>query len=166
MLMEAFKGAGSLDIMQALQWESLVTPPQLNLGFSNTTVTTNFTITNRSTRSKTYTFTHKPAGAMSYPSLAAWQHFQQYPWYANATFETESIVIKGGESANVKAFVTPPPPGPWRADLWPVYTGFLIAHNNYETYTIPYVGMYLPTMPRKSMPMLISPGSPFVNPYA
>lgn len=137
------QGAGSLDVMQALNWESLVTPSQLSLGFANTTVTTNFTILNRSTRSKTYTFSHKPAGAMAYPDLASWQHSMHYPWYATVAFESESVLIKGGQSATVKAFVTPPPQdGSWKANQWPIYSGFLVAYNNYETYTVPYVGMY------------------------
>lgn len=60
------KGASSLDVMQALHWESLVTPSQPNLGFSNTTVETIFIIFNRPDRSRPYKFSHKGAGAMEY----------------------------------------------------------------------------------------------------
>lgn len=133
----AHQGAGTVNVHNALTWQSLVTPPQLNLGTTAKTVTTNFTITNRSNRAKTYTFSHKPAGVIQSAINNALLG-QQYPWYASAKFQYDSILIKGGESAVVEAYITPPQNV--KAQLLPVYTGFIVVHNNYETYTIPYAG--------------------------
>lgn len=51
------------------------------------------------------------------------------------------MILAAGGSSLVEIKVTPPPAGPWTAKLWPIYMGFLVAHNNYETYTVPYAGM-------------------------
>jgi len=138
----AQQGTGMINAVSALKWESQVTPTQLNLGFSSATVTRNLTITNRSTRSKTYTFSHRPAGGMQYAEFATWQFGMMYPWYASTTFSTASVLIKGGESSTIQVSVAPPTFTP-NIDLFPFYTGYVVVNNNYETYTIPYVGMYL-----------------------
>ncbi|RDW58328.1 hypothetical protein BP5796_12258 [Coleophoma crateriformis] len=131
------QGAGAVNVHNAITWESLVTPPQLNLGTSGFTVTANFTIKNRSKKPKTYTFSHKPAAAMQ-ASFDTATNTQQYPYYASATFGSESVLIQGGESAVVNAYITPP------SDIEiyynPIYTGYIVVSNNDETYSLPYAG--------------------------
>jgi hypothetical protein len=146
------QGSGLLNVHNALTWESHVIPAQLNAGLSldwetwNNSVTLNFTITNRSPRSKTYTFSHEPAGLMQ----NLWWHEEtynnMYPFYGNVKFHSESVVIPGGKSSIVYVDVIAPVPdrATWGDDAInlqrPVYSGFITVHNNYEMYAIPYAG--------------------------
>jgi subtilisin family serine protease len=56
------QGTGLVNPQTALDNESLVTPQQLNAGGSEQPVKKTVTIKNRSTRSKTYVLSHRPAG--------------------------------------------------------------------------------------------------------
>ncbi len=133
------QGAGLVNVHNAVTWESLITPPSFNLGTSDQVVTANFTIWNRSSRSKTYTLTHKAAGAMQEDiNTADGLVNQVYPYYATAAFDAPSVVVKGGDSVTVNVHITPPKDV--NSDYRPVYSGFIVASNNYETYTIPYTG--------------------------
>jgi hypothetical protein len=63
---------------------------------------------------------------------------QVYPWYANASFEHDSVLIQGGEKMNVTIYITPSQNV--SPDYRPVYSGYIIVNNNYETYAVPYIG--------------------------
>lgn len=54
------QGTGLVNPKAALDYESLVTPQQLNLGGTASPVKKTITIKNRSTRSKSYVISHKP----------------------------------------------------------------------------------------------------------
>jgi hypothetical protein len=133
------QGSGMVNIYNALTWQSVVIPTQVTLDTTGhgKPVKGNVTIYNRSTRSKTYTFSHEAAG------LAQWEFYegpsnQLYPLYATLEFDEASISIQGGESAVLTFTVNPP----YVEDpvYLPIYGGYVIIKNNYETYTIPYIG--------------------------
>lgn len=134
------QGSGMVNLYNALTWQSTVIPPQVTLDTAghNTPVKGNVTIYNRSSRSKTYTFSHKAAG------LAEWGLWnglknQLFPIYATSVeFDEQSLLIRGGESAVLTFTVNPP----YVEDpvFLPLYGGYITIHNNYETYTIPYHG--------------------------
>jgi Subtilase family/Fn3-like domain len=135
----AHQGAGLVNVHNAINLESLVTPPQLTLGTSAQPVTAKFTIWNRSTRSKTYTFSHKAAGLMEEVlSLTNPVVNEMFPLYATASFPTPSVSVPAGQKLEVSVVITPPQNV--SPEFRPIYTGFIIVHNNYETYSLPYVG--------------------------
>ena len=80
---------------------------------------------------------------MQYAETATWQYGMQYPWYASAAFGVPSVKIEGGQSVVVNIAVTPPA-DVLNPDLYPFYTGFVVVKNNFETYTVPYVGTTTP----------------------
>lgn len=146
------QGAGLLNVYNALTWESYVTPRQLNAGFAsdyvtwNNSVTMNLTITNLSTRSKRYTFSHTPAGLMQDLWWEQDTVNNMYPYYATVNFHADSVVVPGGSSGFVGVDIVAPVPDnvTWGDDaidlLNPVYSGWVVVKNNYETYAVPYVG--------------------------
>ncbi|KAH8807362.1 peptidase S8/S53 domain-containing protein [Xylogone sp. PMI_703] len=170
------QGAGLVNVHKAITWESLVTPSQLNLGTTDQTVTANITIWNRSNRSKTYTFSHKPAGGMQGDLTGSdGLTYQVYPWYGNASFEFDSVLIHAGEKVNVSVYITPPQGV--SSVYRPVYSGYIVVNNNFETYSIPYFGQpwdsetaeviallapveYFPTL------QIINELAPSIRPYA
>jgi subtilisin family serine protease len=146
------QGAGFLNTHKALTSESYVTPRQLNAGFGtdwitwNNSVTVNLTITNLSARSKRYKFSHTPAGLMQ---NLWWQQDtvnNMYPYNATVKFHADSVIVHGGSSGVFGLDILAPVPDniTWGDDainlLNPVYSGFVVVKNNYETYTVPYVG--------------------------
>lgn len=146
------QGAGLLNVHNALTWESYITPTQLNAGLQkdyvnwDNVVTLNFTITNRSTRSKTYTFSHTPAGLMENKWWDEETYNRMYPYYASVKFHDESVLVKGGEQGVVTVDIVAPVPdqATWGDDainlLDPLFSGFIVVSNNFETFTIPYAG--------------------------
>ncbi|CAG8950797.1 hypothetical protein HYFRA_00003013 [Hymenoscyphus fraxineus] len=146
------QGAGLLDVHNALTWESYITPTQLNVGLQkdyvnwNNVVTLNLTITNLSTRSKTYTFSHTPAGLMENKWWDLETYNRMYAYYASVKFHEESVLVKGGEKGVVSVDIIAPVPdqATWGDDainlLDPVFSGFIVVNNNFETFNIPYAG--------------------------
>jgi subtilisin family serine protease len=145
------QGAGLLNVHNALSWESYVTPRQLNAGFSsdwvtwNNSITMNLTITNLSPRSKTYRFSHTPAGMMQDLWWEQDTVNNMYPYYATVNFHVDSVVVPAGSSGIVSLdILAPVPNATWGDDaidlLNPVYSGFIVVKNNFEMYTVPYVG--------------------------
>lgn len=146
------QGAGLLNVQNALAFESLITPTQLSAGLShdyttwNNTARLNFTISNLSSRSKTYKFSHTPAALMQNLWWKDETYNNMYPFYGSAKFPASEVTIAGGKQAIVFVDIVAPVPDPitWGDDainlLLPMYTGFVTVTNNADVFTIPYVG--------------------------
>jgi len=146
------QGAGLLNVQNALAYESLITPTQLSAGLAkdyttwNNTARLNFTITNLSSRSKTYKFSHTPAALMQNLWWQEETYNNMYPFYGSAKFPASEVTIPGGQNKLVFVDIVAPVPDPvtWGDDainlLLPMYTGFVTVTNNNDIFTIPYVG--------------------------
>ncbi len=146
------QGGGLLNIQNALAFESLITPTQLSAGLShdyttwNNTARLNFTISNISSRSKTYKFSHSTAALMQNLWWQEETYNNMYPFYGSAKFPASEVTIAGGKQATIFVDIVAPVPDPitWGDDainlLLPMYTGFVTVANNADVFTIPYVG--------------------------
>ncbi|KAL2062880.1 hypothetical protein VTL71DRAFT_5952 [Oculimacula yallundae] len=146
------QGAGLLNVQNALAYESLISPTQLSAGLSRdwttwkNTAHLNFTITNLSSRSKTYKLSHTPAAFMQNLRWKEEIVNNMYPFYASAKFPSEEVVVNGGESKVVFVDILAPVPDPATWDdgvinfLLPMYTGFVVVKNNNDIFNVPYVG--------------------------
>ncbi|KAH7323819.1 peptidase S8/S53 domain-containing protein [Rhexocercosporidium sp. MPI-PUGE-AT-0058] len=146
------QGAGLLNVQNALAYESVITPTQLSAGLSkdyttwNNIARLNFTISNLSSRIKTYKFSHTPAAMMQNLWWKEETYNNMYPFYGSARFPTSEVTIGGGGSKMVFVDIVAPVPDPatWGDDavdlLLPMYTGFITVTNNNDVFTVPYVG--------------------------
>jgi minor extracellular serine protease Vpr len=125
------QGAGLVDIDDAIQATTAVTPSELSLGEGTSSSPKNATLTiaNKSGASVTYTLSHTAAltsggtftvGAFNQPATVA--------------FSQSSVVVPAGGSAEVGVTITPP-----NTSLR-VYGGHLVVTGGNATYRVPYAG--------------------------
>lgn len=62
------------------------------------------------------------------------------PLYATASFPTPSVTVLAGQKVEVSVLITHHPPQDVFPEYKPIYTGYIIVTNNYETYNILYIG--------------------------
>lgn len=147
------QGAGLLSVTDALSSESVIIPSQLSAGDShdyitwNNSILLNFTISNLSSRSKIYKFSHEGAGLMQNLFWQDETYNNMYPYYGSAKFPSGEVTIAGGKSTTVFVTIVAPVPdrATWGEDdyinlITPMYSGFVEVTNNNDLFTIPYVG--------------------------
>ena len=122
-----------LDIDDAIQATTYVSPGKLSLGEGNGTTRT-LTIRNNGSSAKTYSLSHVAAAATG-PNT-----FSTTPYLApasTATFSSTSVTIAAGGSANVDVTITPSGTLP---DL-SMYSGYVvIGASDGSQFSVPYVG--------------------------
>ncbi|WP_053616042.1 S8 family serine peptidase [Nocardiopsis sp. NRRL B-16309] len=125
------QGAGMLDIPGAVLATTTVTPGKLSLGATEGTVSETVTITNDGDEEAVYTLGHEAAlgthGSTFTPGFNADS--------AEVSFDTESVTVPAGGSAEVRVTVTPPA----RTYEQMLYGGYLsVTSDDGTTFRVPY----------------------------
>ena len=127
------QGAGMLDIDDAIQATSYITPGKISLGEGMGGSQT-LTIQNNGSSTRTYTLSHVAAAATGPNTFAANPYFGPA---SSATFSPASVTIPAGGSATVEASITPALALP---DL-SMYGGYLVVGVSDGTqFSVPYAG--------------------------
>ncbi|KAG4442334.1 hypothetical protein IFR05_002185 [Cadophora sp. M221] len=117
------QGSGLVNVYRDTTYESSISPGELSIGDTDEYVNKprNFTITNNSSRSKTYIFSHQGAG------------------YGRVSFSQNSVLLAPGQSTTIQVFFTPP--SGVNASKNPITSGFIKVTNNNDQFVIPYAGL-------------------------
>ncbi|OLN87481.1 Minor extracellular protease vpr 6 [Colletotrichum chlorophyti] len=142
----AQQGSGLVNILRAINTETVFSATEFNLQDTSSTITRNFTIENHSLDSKTYMFGHKGAAEVDgLPKARSNDVDEMFYWspnfraaYAQVSFHSESITIPAGSQATVEFTVTPPVVDP---ALLPTYSGFITVTEVDDEFAIPYLGI-------------------------
>ncbi|KAL2074241.1 hypothetical protein VTL71DRAFT_8019 [Oculimacula yallundae] len=143
----AQQGGGLINVYKAVNFESAVSPSELNLGDLDLLKPREITIENKSGRSKTYVISHEPAGETNLlpnlyrgnaPVLGVDSLPGLYASYATTKFSSTSITIGAGQKANFT--VTFQPPTDIDDDFLPVYSGYIKITNNNDEFKVAYLG--------------------------
>ncbi len=127
------QGAGMLDIDDAIQATTYVSPGKISLG-EGVGGTRTLTIQNNGSSTKTYSLSHMGAAATGPNTFAANPYLVPA---STATFSPSSVTIPAGGSATVEATITP---SLTLADL-SMYGGYLVVGASDGTqFSVPYVG--------------------------
>ncbi|CZS90101.1 uncharacterized protein RAG0_01247 [Rhynchosporium agropyri] len=143
----AQQGGGLINVYNAVNFQSSVTPSELNLGDLDQLRPREIIIENKSSQSKTYIISHEPTGeANLLPSLSGVEIPVigvsglpgLYASYATVKFSSTSITIRAGQTANIT--VTFQPPTDLDKEFLPVYSGFIKVTNNNDQFKVAYLG--------------------------
>ncbi|KAH8879144.1 subtilisin-like protein, partial [Thozetella sp. PMI_491] len=150
----AHQGSGLINPYNAINYQSTVSPSELHLGdlddmVRRGTSVQNITITNKSTRSKTYVITHQGAGyaeyypypALDLPPDAMAQGFPQYDTYGTVDISPGTVSVEAGKSVTVEVVIKGPPLTDFQIFKGPVFSGFIIVTNNNDKFSVPYLGV-------------------------
>jgi subtilisin family serine protease len=126
------QGAGMLDIDDAIQATTTVTPSEFALGEGTAAKVVSLTIANSSAADVTYTLSHTPALATGGSTFAP----GAFGSFAAVAFSSSSVVVPAAEARNVDVTITPPS-GNLR-----VYGGHVVVTTGDGTrYRVPYAGI-------------------------
>lgn len=97
----AQQGAGAINVYDAIFAQTAISPGELKVGDVSRTEygTGNFTITNKSGKSQIYTLSHEGAGYTDY--RLSYMEVSQQANHGSATFDTPTVTIPDGESADI-----------------------------------------------------------------
>ncbi|KAH8900461.1 subtilisin-like protein, partial [Thozetella sp. PMI_491] len=145
------QGSGLVNPYRALNYASIVTPTQFEIGDADNFVGKKFefTITNNSPGSQTYKISHKGAGLVEYDPVATTPYSPSNPpppfpfyqsIYAALEFSSDELTIDAGASTTISFQVTPP--ADIDQDNVPVISGIIsILSGSGETFSLPYEGL-------------------------
>ena len=128
------QGAGMLDIDDAIQATTRLTPSELSLGEGTAVHTKEITITNASASPLTYALEHQPAVGTGANTFSA---APQVLNNAAVAFSTTSVTVAPGESATVSVAIQPRTTA---AANRTVYGGYIAVSGGGQTYRVPYAG--------------------------
>ncbi|KAH7363774.1 peptidase S8/S53 domain-containing protein [Rhexocercosporidium sp. MPI-PUGE-AT-0058] len=144
------QGSGLVNAYRAITYETSISPGELSIGDTDDYVNKprNFTITNKSSRSKSYIISHQGAGYAEhfpYPDLLPdpnhWYFWgqPQYARYGSVSFSQNSVMLAPGQSTTIQVSFTPP--SGVDASRNPITSGFIKVTNNNDNFVIPYAGL-------------------------
>ncbi len=128
------QGAGMLDIPGAVEATTHVSPGKLALGESEAGPRTErLTIRNNSDETVTYTLSHEPALGTHGNTFAPGFNAS----FANVSFDAESVTVRPGRTATVRATIT----APAEDFAQMIYGGYLVVSaDGGADYRVPYAG--------------------------
>lgn len=142
------QGSGLVNPFAAITYESSVFPGELAINDTDTYLSkpSEITITNKSSRSKTYVISHDGAGYVEYfpygLEVRAFEGTPQFPIYSTAEFSASTIKVAAGESVTFSVTFTPPAlTEDHPAKKNPIISGFIKIQNNNDIFTVPYAGL-------------------------
>lgn len=102
------QGGGLVNVYKAITARSQVSPGQILASDVSKTVygAANISITNKSLKTKSYTFSHQGAGYMS--ELLQYREIAQRPNYGTAQFSPSSVKVAPGKTVQVAVDILPP----------------------------------------------------------
>jgi minor extracellular serine protease Vpr len=131
------QGAGMLDIDDAVQATTRMTPSELSLGEGSSPKTVPLTITNNSGASVSYTLSHQPALATGPMATSTSFAPNAFATFATVTFVPSTVTVGAGSSATVSATISfGATPAPLR-----VYGGHIVVSGGGSVYRVPYAGI-------------------------
>ncbi|KAH8811001.1 peptidase S8/S53 domain-containing protein [Xylogone sp. PMI_703] len=143
----AHQGAGLINVYNAIQADSLISPSQLSLLDSATPDPQTLTITNTANSTKIYTISHDAASYIRLFSDFTAGDIQRYidfnlvteAKYANAKFSQSQLTLGPGQSAKLQVQISPPREN--LTESQPTYSGFIKLQSDSSNYSIPYLGV-------------------------
>ncbi|KAH8892938.1 subtilisin-like protein, partial [Thozetella sp. PMI_491] len=141
------QGAGLVNPYKAIMQKSTITPTQFEIGDGDDYegVKLNFTISNRSPETRSYTFAHIGAGLVEnygsfyYLNITSTDGLPAAQ-YASASFSDTEVTVESGKSATVYFSLSPPADADAR--LGPVMSGFVSVDSSAgEKHNLPYEGL-------------------------
>ncbi|KAH9212883.1 hypothetical protein DL95DRAFT_391045 [Leptodontidium sp. 2 PMI_412] len=141
------QSSGLVNLYRAIMYESPISPGELSIGETDDYVNKprNFTVTNKSSRSKTYIFSHQGAGYAEhcpYPDILPdpndWYFLgqPQYARYGSVSFSQIRFCLP---LVSPQPFKTPPSGVDASGNL--ITSGFIKVTNNNDQFIIPYAGL-------------------------
>lgn len=125
------QGAGMLDVPGSVLATTTVTPGKLSLGATQESVTETVTVANDGDEEATYTLAHEGALGTHGDTFAPGYN----DGFAAVTFDTDTVTVPAGGSAEVGVTVTPPE----RDFEQMIYGGYVtVSQDGGETYRVPY----------------------------
>jgi hypothetical protein len=146
------QGAGLIDVFQAIQYETRISPSELSLKDSSSPTPKTITIDNKSNVAKTYTLGHQGSAQLDalphiYDNLSyIYSRFRwtliNNPIYATAKFSTSSITLQPLSSSSFTVQIIPPVG--LDPNKLPTYSGYVTIQEGNNKYVVPYVGVCIP----------------------
>lgn len=102
------QGGGLVNVLKAITARSQVSPGEILASDVSKTLygAANVTITNKSLKTKSYTFSHQGAGYMN--ELLQYREIAQQPNYGAAQFSPSSVKVAPGKTVQVAVKIIPP----------------------------------------------------------
>ncbi|EOO01147.1 putative subtilisin-like protease protein [Phaeoacremonium minimum UCRPA7] len=143
------QGAGLVNVYNAFNYDSIISPAQLNLRDSTSPEPQSITIENKSSKPKTYTIGHKGSSLVNAsPNVYERGYAERFYWaennspnFASVSFSQNTITLSAGAGITFKATVRAPTTDVDPSKL-PIYGGYItITDNDSKEYVVPYIGV-------------------------